>query len=148
MGIADAIVDLVSSGTTLRENNLKEIEDGVLLESQVSYSFSSLRIVQYKYHPYYHCVHTFFIVYSSNYHLTCIFWQGVLIANKKSLIHRKGLLDITHEILERLEAHLRAAGQFTVILELFASSLIPCHLGERFHDNFVTLLCEVRSLQT
>ena len=26
MGIADAILDLVSSGTTLKENNLKEIE--------------------------------------------------------------------------------------------------------------------------
>lgn len=36
MGIADAIVDLVSSGTTLRENNLKEIEGGVVLQSQVS----------------------------------------------------------------------------------------------------------------
>ena len=35
MGIADAILDLVSSGTTLKENNLKEIEGGVLLESQV-----------------------------------------------------------------------------------------------------------------
>ncbi|KAJ6937778.1 ATP phosphoribosyltransferase 2 [Populus alba x Populus x berolinensis] len=34
MGIADAILDLVSSGTTLKENNLKEIEGGVLLESQ------------------------------------------------------------------------------------------------------------------
>lgn len=37
MGIADAIVDLVSSGTTLKENNLKEIEGGVLLESQVKF---------------------------------------------------------------------------------------------------------------
>ena len=35
MGIADAILDLVSSGTTLKENNLKEIEGGVVLESQV-----------------------------------------------------------------------------------------------------------------
>ncbi|KAL3651373.1 ATP phosphoribosyltransferase 2, chloroplastic [Castilleja foliolosa] len=34
MGIADAIVDLVSSATTLKENNLKEIEGGVILESQ------------------------------------------------------------------------------------------------------------------
>ncbi|KAF9661417.1 hypothetical protein SADUNF_Sadunf19G0066600 [Salix dunnii] len=34
MGIADAILDLVSSGTTLKENNLKEIEGGVVLESQ------------------------------------------------------------------------------------------------------------------
>ncbi|KAJ0600134.1 putative ATP phosphoribosyltransferase [Helianthus annuus] len=39
MGIADAIVDLVSSGTTLKENNLKEIEGGVLLESQVKLSW-------------------------------------------------------------------------------------------------------------
>ncbi|TVU26409.1 hypothetical protein EJB05_28955, partial [Eragrostis curvula] len=30
MGMADAIVDLVSSGATLRENNLKEIEGGVV----------------------------------------------------------------------------------------------------------------------
>ncbi|GFQ01625.1 ATP phosphoribosyltransferase 2 chloroplastic [Phtheirospermum japonicum] len=36
MGIADAIVDLVSSGTTLRENNLKEIDGGVILESQLT----------------------------------------------------------------------------------------------------------------
>ena len=36
MGIADAIIDLVSSGMTLRENDLKEIEGGVVLESQVS----------------------------------------------------------------------------------------------------------------
>ncbi|KAF5183023.1 Atp phosphoribosyltransferase protein [Thalictrum thalictroides] len=66
MGIADAIVDLVSIGTTLRENNLKEIEGGIILES-----------------------------------------QAVLVASKKSLIQREGVLDTTHEILERLEAHLR-----------------------------------------
>ncbi|THG17723.1 hypothetical protein TEA_030139 [Camellia sinensis var. sinensis] len=72
MGIVEAIVDLVSSGTTLRENNLKEIEGGVILQS-----------------------------------------QAVLVASKKSLTQRKGVLDITHEILERLEAHLRAIGQFT-----------------------------------
>lgn len=34
MGTADFIVDLVSSGTTLRENRLKEIEGGELLQSQ------------------------------------------------------------------------------------------------------------------
>ncbi|KAL4300998.1 hypothetical protein AHAS_Ahas17G0256900 [Arachis hypogaea] len=36
MGIADAFLDLVSSGTTLRENNLKEIEGRTVLESQVT----------------------------------------------------------------------------------------------------------------
>ncbi|CAN0877138.1 ATP phosphoribosyltransferase 2, chloroplastic [Linum grandiflorum] len=81
MGIADAILDLVSSGTTLRENNLKEIEGGIVLES-----------------------------------------QAVLVASKKSLVNRKGLLDTTHEIIERLEAHLRAAGQFTVVANMRGNS--------------------------
>lgn len=40
--------------------------------------------------------------------------QAVLVASRKSLTQRKGALDITHEMLERLEAHLRASGQFTV----------------------------------
>ncbi|KAK9704976.1 hypothetical protein RND81_07G024300 [Saponaria officinalis] len=81
MGIADAILDLVSSGTTLRENNLKEIEGGIVLES-----------------------------------------QAVLVASRKSLTTRKGVLDTTHEILERLEAHLRASGQFTVTANMRGSS--------------------------
>ncbi|KAF2319916.1 hypothetical protein GH714_020470 [Hevea brasiliensis] len=81
MGIADAILDLVSSGTTLRENNLKEIEGGVVLES-----------------------------------------QAVLVASRKSLMQQKGALDTTHEILERLEAHLRAIGQFTVTANMRGSS--------------------------
>lgn len=35
MGTADVIVDIVSSGTTLRENLLKEIDDGTLLQSSM-----------------------------------------------------------------------------------------------------------------
>ncbi|KAG4954129.1 hypothetical protein JHK87_039723 [Glycine soja] len=69
MGIADAILDIVSNGTTLRENNLKEIKGGVVLESQV-----------------------------------------VFIASRKSMIQQKGVLETTQEMLERLEAHLRAIG--------------------------------------
>ncbi|KDD75594.1 ATP phosphoribosyltransferase [Helicosporidium sp. ATCC 50920] len=34
MGSADVILDLVSSGVTLRENNLREIEGGLVLQSQ------------------------------------------------------------------------------------------------------------------
>ncbi|XP_068668496.1 ATP phosphoribosyltransferase 2, chloroplastic-like [Aristolochia californica] len=81
MGIADAILDLVSSGTTLRENNLKEIGDGIVLES-----------------------------------------EAVLVAGKQALIQRKGVLDTTHEILERLEAHLLALGQFTVTANMRGGS--------------------------
>ena len=40
MGTADAILDLVSSGTTLRENSLKQIEGGLVLKSQVFIFFS------------------------------------------------------------------------------------------------------------
>lgn len=43
------------------------------------------------------------------------------MASRKSLIQRKGALDATHEILERLEAHLRAVGQFTVRILFFSA---------------------------
>lgn len=33
MGVVDCIFDLVSSGTTFRENNLKEIEGGCVFDS-------------------------------------------------------------------------------------------------------------------
>ncbi|CAN8294558.1 unnamed protein product [Cochlearia groenlandica] len=77
MGISDAILDLVSSGTTLKENDLKEIEGGVVLES-----------------------------------------QAVLVASRRALTERKGALDTVHEILERLEAHLKADAQFTVVANM------------------------------
>ncbi|KAI5068173.1 hypothetical protein GOP47_0016518 [Adiantum capillus-veneris] len=81
MGTADAILDLVSSGTTLRENNLKQIDGGLVLKS-----------------------------------------QGVLVASKHALLHRERALETTHEILERLEAHLRARGQFTVVANMRGKS--------------------------
>ncbi|XP_072987184.1 ATP phosphoribosyltransferase, chloroplastic-like isoform X1 [Typha latifolia] len=81
MGTADAILDLVSSGTTLRENNLKEIEGGIVLES-----------------------------------------QAVLVASRRSLNTRKGVLEITHEMLERLEAHLRATGEIMVTANMRGNS--------------------------
>ncbi|PHT76721.1 ATP phosphoribosyltransferase, chloroplastic [Capsicum annuum] len=68
IGIFDAIVDLASSGITLREYNLKEIDGRVIM-------------------------------------LILCSCDAVLVAGKKSLMQRKGVLDITHEMLERLEAH-------------------------------------------
>ncbi|KAG0544209.1 hypothetical protein BDA96_02G255800 [Sorghum bicolor] len=81
MGMADAIVDLVSSGTTLRENNLKEIDGGVVLQS-----------------------------------------QATLVASRKSLHKRKGVLEVTHELLERLEAHLRATAELMVTANMRGNS--------------------------
>ncbi|KAL5210335.1 hypothetical protein ABZP36_005958 [Zizania latifolia] len=81
MGMADVIVDLVSSGTTLRENNLKEIEGGVVLES-----------------------------------------QATLVACRRSLHKRKGVLEITHEMLERLEAHLTATSELMVTANMRGNS--------------------------
>ncbi|KAG5043720.1 hypothetical protein JHK87_007635 [Glycine soja] len=97
MGIADAILDLVSSGTTLRENNLKEIKGGVVLES-----------------------------------------QAVFIASRKSMIQRKGVLETTHEMLERLEAHLRAIGQFTgpTVSPVFCK-----HDGKVTPDYYAIVIC-------
>ena len=78
MGCADIILDLVSTGVTLRENNLKEIEGGRVLES-----------------------------------------QGVLVANRDALLRDGGrLLDIVHELLERLEAHLKADKYYSVVANM------------------------------
>lgn len=41
----------------------------------------------------------------------CLQSEGVLVANRRSLLEREGLLKIVHELLERLEAHL-VADQF------------------------------------
>jgi ATP phosphoribosyltransferase len=67
MGSADIILDLVSTGVTLRENNLKQIEGGTIMHS-----------------------------------------EGALVANRRALLERKGLLEVCHELIERLEAHLTA----------------------------------------
>jgi len=81
MGSADVILDLVSSGTTLRENNLKQIKGGRVLES-----------------------------------------QGVLVASRNALLHREGALEVVRDMIERLEAHLRAEGQFVITANMRGSS--------------------------
>jgi|APGre2960657444_1045066.scaffolds.fasta_scaffold01715_4 ATP phosphoribosyltransferase len=81
MGSADVILDLVSSGTTLRENNLKQIDGGKVLQS-----------------------------------------QGVLVASRRALLERPGALEIVRDMIERLEAHLRAEGQFLVTANMRGDS--------------------------
>ncbi|MCB0164974.1 MAG: ATP phosphoribosyltransferase [Anaerolineae bacterium] len=81
MGTADFIIDVVSTGVTLRENRLKELEDGLLLRSQATF-----------------------------------------IGNRRALTERPEVLALTHEFLERFEAHLRALDHLTVIANMRGQS--------------------------
>ena len=52
--------------------------------------------------------------------------QGVLVASRSALLEREGALDVIRDMIERLDAHLRAEGQFTVCARLsLALSLSP-----------------------
>lgn len=80
MGAADIILDLVSTGVTLRENNLKQLQGGDIIES-----------------------------------------EGVLVANRRSLLEREGIMPVVHELLERLEAHLVADKYYSVVCNMRGS---------------------------
>lgn len=67
IGYADIIADLVSTGTTLRDNHLRELQSGVILHS-----------------------------------------QAILIANRAALERRPEVLELARQLLEYIEAHLRA----------------------------------------
>lgn len=73
IGFADLIADLVSSGTTLRDNHLRPLQDGQILAS-----------------------------------------QAVLIAHKSSLQKHPSTLAVARQMLEYIEAHLRAEGSYLV----------------------------------
>lgn len=81
MGSADLIVDLVSSGVTLRENRLKELEDGLIVKS-----------------------------------------QAVFIGNRTALTQRAEALAAARQMLERIEAHLRASEHYTVVANMRGNS--------------------------
>lgn len=81
MGSADFIVDLVSSGVTLRENRLKQIEGGRLLQSEM-----------------------------------------VFIGNRTALTQRPEVLAVARQMLERIEAHLRAVEHETIIANIRGTS--------------------------
>lgn len=67
IGYADIIADLVSTGTTLRDNHLRELDGGTILRS-----------------------------------------QAILIANRTALKKREEVLSVARQLLEYIEAHLRA----------------------------------------
>ncbi|MEM7031929.1 MAG: ATP phosphoribosyltransferase [Chloroflexota bacterium] len=81
MGTADFIVDIVQTGLTMRENHLKTIEGGEILQSQV-----------------------------------CLF------GNRQALQDNAALVDMTRQILERIEAHLRAKQHYNLIANVKGES--------------------------
>ena len=101
MGAADIILDLVSTGVTLRENNLKMIADGDIME--VLKSCLDAADCQCQHETVGH--HDLISLSQS---------EGVLVANRRSLLGRPDLLPIVHELLERLEAHLVADTFYSV----------------------------------
>ena len=81
IGYADLIADLVSTGTTLRDNRLRPLPDGVILPS-----------------------------------------QAVLIGNRSALRIRPEILSTARELLEYIEAHLRAQGSYLVLANMRGES--------------------------
>ena len=81
IGYADMITDLVSTGTTLKANQLKQLDDGMVLHS-----------------------------------------QAVLIGNKEALKTRPELRAVAHDLLEYIEAYLRAQGCYTVTANMRGDS--------------------------
>ncbi len=83
IGYADMIADLVSSGTTLRDNHLRPLDDGEILSS-----------------------------------------QAALIANREALQTRPDVLAVARQLLEYIEAHLRAEGSHLVIANMRGRSAV------------------------
>ncbi|MBP6806433.1 MAG: ATP phosphoribosyltransferase [Chloroflexi bacterium] len=81
IGFADLISDLVSSGTTLRDNHLRPLTDGLVLES-----------------------------------------QAALIANRQALQQRPEVRAVARQMLEYIEAHLRAQGSYLIIANVRGES--------------------------
>lgn len=81
IGYADIIADLVSSGITLRDNHLRPLDDGLILNS-----------------------------------------QACLIANKTALQTRPEVLSVARQLIEYIEAHLRAENSFLVITNVRGDS--------------------------
>lgn len=82
----------MSTGVTLRENNLRQIEGGHIMDS-----------------------------------------QGVLVGNRRALLERPGLLEVVHELIERLEAHLTAEKFYSVIANMRGTS--AADVSERLLKN-------------
>lgn len=81
IGYADFIADITSTGTTLRENRLRPLEDGLIVDS-----------------------------------------QAVFLGNRAALSTRPDLLAATRQMLEFIEAHTRARGQYMIFANMRGTS--------------------------
>lgn len=81
IGYADVVVDLVSTGTTLRDNRLRVLDDGLILES-----------------------------------------QACLVANRAALKTRPAALAMARQLLEFIEAHVRATQNVAVFANMRGES--------------------------
>ena len=88
IGYANVIADLVSTGTTLRDNHLREVEGGVILRS-----------------------------------------QAILIASRRALQERPEVLAMARELIEYIEAHLRAEACHLLFANIRGGS--PEEIAER-----------------
>lgn len=82
VGYADFIADISSTGTTLRENRLRALDDGTIVTS-----------------------------------------QAILIGNRSALKERPDVLATTRQMLEFIEAHLRARGQYMIFANMRGASM-------------------------
>jgi ATP phosphoribosyltransferase len=91
IGYADCIVDLVSSGTTMKDNRLVALEDGQVLSS-----------------------------------------EACLIANRSALRSRPEVLSMGRQLIEFVEAHLRAASYVSVFANMRGET--PLAIAERIQS--------------
>jgi ATP phosphoribosyltransferase len=82
VGYADFIADITSTGTTLRENRLRALDDGTIVES-----------------------------------------QAIFVANRAALLKRPDVLAATRQMLEFIESHLRASGQYMIFANMRGRSM-------------------------
>ena len=59
--------------------------------------------------------------------------QGVLVGNRDALLKRHGVLHIVRELLDRLDAHLKATGYYSVIVNMRGTS--PEDVARRLHQS-------------
>lgn len=81
VGYADFIADISSTGTTLRENSLRPLTDGTVIESQATF-----------------------------------------IGNRHTLATKPAALSVTEQMLELIEAYLRARGQYMIFANMRGST--------------------------